>query len=331
MLASRILYFGSEQLLWECREHSVCESFPGGLPLMIQQNEMTSVKRMDPASLTKQWALVGKTLDPALANYEIWNLVVRAYSMTSLTVPGDRLVALSGLANRFMAILYDIYVAGMWRRHLEKSLYWLAISADPVLDSSTRRLATYCAPTWSWPAADMAIYLETQCNGIVQIKVVDMQLQHATSDTTGVVTGGWLDLMGQLRPMRLYQQSRGLQQSYFISINDCVIKSLEEDEESESKGMSLHFDTLPEEYDAFSIDDFANNLYFMICRTPAGDWDCVQLLLLRLLDPQKKLYERLGTAMISIDTESAVEWTDIDEEIKQRLPCLDYQDGLHTI
>jgi hypothetical protein len=55
------------------------------------------------------------------------------------------------------------------------------------------------------------------------------------------------------------------------------------------------------------------------------------LLLLRLLDPQKKLYERLGTAMISIDTESAVEWTDIDEEIKQRLPCLDYQDGLHTI
>jgi hypothetical protein len=251
--------------------------------------------------------------------------------MTSLTVPGDRLVALSGLAKRFMAILDDTYVAGMWRRYLENSLCWFAISVEPVLDSSTYSPATYRAPTWSWPAADMAIYMETQCDGIMQIKVVDMQLQHATSDTTGVVTGGWLDLMGQLRPMRLYQQSRRLRQSYYILINGCVIKSLEEDEESESKGMSIHFDTLPEEYDAFRVDSLANNLYCMICRTPSGDWDYVQLLLLRLVDPEKKLYERLGTAMVSIDTGCATEWTDINEEIKQRLPCLDYQNGLHTI
>jgi hypothetical protein len=296
---------------------------------------------MDAKIEIEHWARSGKALDPELANYEIWNSLVQAYSNMSLTVPGDKLVALSGLAKRFMAILDDTYVAGMWRRHLDKSLCWFADLEGQATDPTTCRPATYRAPTWSWAATDMPIYIQTHCEGILKIAVVDVVLQHPTSDTTGVVTSGSLTLMGHLRPMQLKQRyheafaqvvgpERGWN-SYYISINGPLNSPKKEPQDLGRRAMLILLDSPPQDDDAFHVDNLANNLYYMVCWVPARNSKHVQILLLRLVDTDKKLYERIGVASSYSKEEHEVLLADIDEEVKQRLPCLNYQNGLHTI
>jgi hypothetical protein len=52
----------------------------------------------------------------------MWNAIVRTYSRTALTVAGDKLIALSGIAKRMIPTMDNEYVAGMWREHLESAL-----------------------------------------------------------------------------------------------------------------------------------------------------------------------------------------------------------------
>jgi hypothetical protein len=292
---------------------------------------MTYLKPMDPNILIKQWAGVGRTLDIDVAHYEVWNLLVHAYSMTSLTVPGDKLVALSGIAKRFMSVLADVYVAGMWRKYLENSLLWCVFLEDQIVESPSSRPATYRAPTWSWASVDGVIRMGTVHRGVMVITVDDVVLKHATADTTGVVTGGWLDLVGQLRPMQLQQKDHKSRDEYFIIVNNNFVCSDEAPEEYEDQEPSLHFDVPPKGDAAFRADNSAHNLFFMVCRMPSADYAYLQILLLRLADIEKKLFERIGTAMFRSSIEQELLLAEQDDDIKSSLPCLRYENGLHTI
>ncbi|KAJ5052808.1 heterokaryon incompatibility protein-domain-containing protein [Bipolaris maydis] len=97
--------------------------------------------------------------------------VVSQYSAMDLSVSTDKLIALSGIAKFFMARLEDKYVA------------------------------VYRSPTWSWASVDGHVRpnLHWEDRELL-IHVEDVVLSHATEDTTGAVTGGWLDLCGFLKP-----------------------------------------------------------------------------------------------------------------------------------
>ena len=139
--------------------------------------------------------------------YRLRYSYVETYSQAALTVPGDKLVALSGMAKRFMTRTNDVYLTGMWRKRLEWALLWRSCPAESYL--AVTRPSQYRAPSWSWAAMDgpfshwIAVEYAHDMTK-VHTSVQDLVLRHPTEDVTGVVLGGWLDLSAILEPMRLF-------------------------------------------------------------------------------------------------------------------------------
>lgn len=133
-LAPRTVYFGKEQIVWECNTINSCETFPHGIPSKLRGSKNTWARQHDETSSENA--------------YSQWRGIAESYSKGELTYNSDKIVALSGIARRF-AEDHDIpsqeYLAGMWRRYLLRSLAWRAVSGgEPG--------GEYIAPTWSWTA-----------------------------------------------------------------------------------------------------------------------------------------------------------------------------------
>lgn len=116
-----------------------------------------------------------------------WPKMVEAYSRTGLTVPSDKLVALSGVASVFSQALDEEYLAGLWRRNLGIQILWqVGAVSDGV---RTRRSLIYRAPPWSWASVDGPVllpYSEAPSRGIIE--VVDAHLDFATDNRFESVT-----------------------------------------------------------------------------------------------------------------------------------------------
>jgi hypothetical protein len=84
-----------------------------GLLSFLRSQTYANFKALDPSVYVEKMARHGRQTDPAAASYRVWNTIVQTYSETLLTVPGDKLIALSGIAKGMMSILDDTYVAGM--------------------------------------------------------------------------------------------------------------------------------------------------------------------------------------------------------------------------
>lgn len=89
--------------------------------------------------------------------------VVADYTERILSIPQDRILAVSGMAEMFGPILDDDYAAGLWRRSLPSSLLWNIsrdgrdLHGDPsfVADVGLRRRPErFQAPSWSWAAVN---------------------------------------------------------------------------------------------------------------------------------------------------------------------------------
>lgn len=84
--------------------------------------------------------------------YYVWYDIVAEYSDRRLTFAFDKLPALAGIASRIHDVTRDDYLAGHWRRELERSLFWR-------LETETAcghpgRVKEYRAPSWSWASVD---------------------------------------------------------------------------------------------------------------------------------------------------------------------------------
>ncbi|EUC43661.1 hypothetical protein COCMIDRAFT_44497, partial [Bipolaris oryzae ATCC 44560] len=195
-LAPRNLHFFRDQLFFECNERIVCETFPKELPNLSTHLTAVSLK-------TKLWTQADLSVLPDRYREDLRNFwyseVVSLYSPMDLSVSTDKLIALSGIAKIFMARLEDTYVAGMWRSQLEDSLLW-----HVELQNLWPRPLVYRSPTWSWVSVDGRIRPNLYwTDRRLLIHVEDVVLSYAAEDTTGAITGGWVDLRGILKPVRL--------------------------------------------------------------------------------------------------------------------------------
>jgi len=84
--------------------------------------------------------------------HNLWYSMVDAYSVRQLTFPSDKLPAMAGIASRVQEITHDHYLAGHWRRDMERSLFWESPTLD--LIDPPARAANYRAPSWSWASID---------------------------------------------------------------------------------------------------------------------------------------------------------------------------------
>lgn len=259
------------------------------------------------------------------------------YSATFLTIPTDKLVAISGLAKSFACITGDTYLAGMWRKDLEVDLLWYNRHI-PHLPRGSRlgsRPIEWRAPTWSWASIDGSVIHDCLFRpGSQYLTVQDVVLEYSGEDKMGLITGGWLDLRGTLKPMTLF----------LVSIEDPEGVSwtmLEPRVTVDTfKYYGVHLDVPTTDPSAFNDDNIKGNLFYMLgyhCSWTTST-KVATLLILKMTDRCKALFQRIGLLRILLeeeDSEAGLEVLgkhDMSEEGQRLLPCLEYhEDGTHTI
>ncbi|KAI1658608.1 HET-domain-containing protein [Daldinia decipiens] len=189
LLAPRTLWFGQQQLCFECPKGSVDEAgrtarivevYRSKEFILSLRREIIPKMHIPPAatvpwlSLTnilqardletirhraivwKPFTLQGYFKPPGLflgmSHFDFWLTIIENYSSRQLTKPTDTLPALSGLAREFHRATGDTYVAGLWKMDLIQGLTWTRASLIPSghVEDEPTSLDQYLAPSWSW-------------------------------------------------------------------------------------------------------------------------------------------------------------------------------------
>ncbi|KAB2107877.1 hypothetical protein AG0111_0g3621 [Alternaria gaisen] len=95
-------------------------------------------------------------------------------------------------------------------------------------------------------------------------------------------------------------------------------------------GPLVHLD-VPATDDAFVHDMTQQRLFFMVARTPKSDDEYIPILLLRLCNAERRLFERIGIATGGPKSGTEMLLAELDEETTASLSCLRYKKGLHTV
>ncbi|RYP40505.1 hypothetical protein DL767_001634 [Monosporascus sp. MG133] len=143
-LSPRTVFFGKGEIGWECRSRISCECSDGNM----RHRRVPSLIKQAPHQM-------------------IWAKIVEQYTRLNLTVPEDRLTALSGLAEARHSSTRQRYVAGMWKGELKQSLHWK-------WSSTGVELRSYIAPSWSW--ASVACHINADSSRRMSHASDDMDL-----------------------------------------------------------------------------------------------------------------------------------------------------------
>jgi hypothetical protein len=144
ILSSRVLYYTPEELWWECDSWWHCEcGYAEEEKYPDDQNNPGSLARLNATQEANRGSFdwmrdpqrrVPLTLDTA---YHKWCTIVTMFAAGDLTYAKDKMPALAGLAQQFQRTLKgrfdveDTYLAGMWRRNLERQLLWVVADYVP--------------------------------------------------------------------------------------------------------------------------------------------------------------------------------------------------------
>jgi hypothetical protein len=309
VLSPRVLHFGRHQLFWECRESQRQEKHPDELKLNFSAKWNTKSFWEKP--------FVNDEKDHSLT----WQSMITAYSGTNLTVSDDKLIALSGVAKRFASMTGDTYVAGLWRRSLERELLWYlndAVKRSP-------RPTQYCAPSWSWASVKGQVdFLYVMREDSLSMRVEDVRLTYATQDITGRITSGWLDLEGNLRTFRVWKQG---DENYVLDPRRIVMIG----DHYDRFVMEVWQDALEPRLPDSERDNDQGNFY---CLQATGTYGIRVSFLLLQSDPSRKgWFQRVGLGSIWPESSSdEVKLSEaLDKHADTNLPSLHHDGRLHSI
>ncbi|KAK3347106.1 heterokaryon incompatibility protein-domain-containing protein [Lasiosphaeria hispida] len=217
LLPARVLHFGSRQVFWECMTVRACETSPrylwDGPPLEREMGDAAGA-----GGAAREWKRLieipnfpadslGSRAARLLAE---WGEHVAVYSGCKLTVAGDRLVALSGLARDMQQRLEGVgvsstaYCAGLWKCDLPGSLLWHKRPGHVPPAPPT----AYRAPSWSWAAVDGGVSgvggggAGWGGDGTLLAEVLRAETTARGADQLGPVSGGTLTLCAPLATVR---------------------------------------------------------------------------------------------------------------------------------
>lgn len=316
-LSPRILQFDKRQVLWECLEKSATETFPEQIPSHLLGRDHRIFKN-----------LVDTTSQVKVRH--VWTCVVQEYTACHLTVLSDKLVAISGIAKHISALLQDEYVAGMWRSCLEGELLWKVKNYH--FSGETSRPTEYRAPSWSWASIDGPVDLGYGVIEYSLINVEEVHLEYLTDDVFGALKGGWIRLHGALRQLQLvrtsFETKRRWQWDMFLEGVKIIMPDI---------GNLPPYPPdvcLDLSHDGFQHENANNMLFAMFARklmVSKGQLRGLAMLLLRVVDREKAIFERIGFARVEdlTMTERILETPRPAEA--PAIPCLDERDGMHSI
>ena len=155
MLSTRIVHFASQQMFWDCRSISACESFPSGLPspldaLAAADRHWRERLQYKPGDRTTG------TADDSLETF--WRLAVRNYTSCNLSYQKDKFNAIWGIAKVVGDVLGQTYGAGLWSKNMADQLAWKVTEPG----KAERPKDLYQNPTWSWASVKGVIGLHSR-------------------------------------------------------------------------------------------------------------------------------------------------------------------------
>ncbi|KAH7035852.1 heterokaryon incompatibility protein [Microdochium trichocladiopsis] len=291
LLSPRVLHFARDQLFWECREQSAAECYPDSLPPPIRDDVLANFKGLDPAWRSNSSQTYGHASDDLAFYQRIWNSIVETYSATRLTFESDKLIALSGVARYFASLMDDVYVVGMWRKGLAAGLLWYIAEREQTYGTPPRR-----------PEASVDGIVSYHRSGGTNLlfKVLNFHLDYVSADTTGPVTGGFLDLEGEIRPLEITANNNFGYQQLFLVVDGVTVK---DPDSHRYASPVVHLDVGQQKFD---VENSRKALHYMPAERQTSMNDYVSFLLLLAVDTSMTTFGRIGLAVTSNAVEIAM-------------------------
>lgn len=190
LLPLRILHFGGQQMMWQCRTKSLAEAFCDNdhapeeqIPGIIEGSLRTAFHakisslsnnnnnnnnnaeedhafRAEIAQSSSSSSLVALPHEKISSSfkeaennnniYEQWYKLIGIYTKLALTNPTDKLAAVAGIAQQVQLRTGDTYLAGLWKSNIGRGLQWFSNPPSNLVRPSSPQ-----APSWSWAALNL--------------------------------------------------------------------------------------------------------------------------------------------------------------------------------
>lgn len=197
LLSRRILIFSQRQLYWSC-----LNSF-GGCGGSI----VTLVDRTIPGvqSLVEGIYPAGSLIDqPTWAQ---WGVLIADYTKRELGRDGDKLWAVSALAQHMVAVSKTrgenpLYAAGLLVNQYEPGTWLPQLLWHPDFIDS-RRPSAYRAPSWSWASVDGHVKVPSWRRGLTEYAAVESWEVRLSVEAAryGAIKGGHIVLTASVQPL----------------------------------------------------------------------------------------------------------------------------------
>lgn len=283
-LSTRVLHYTATELMFECRTSYRCECMPE-----------RKTRATTPALIPR--AVASKN---AAAVWTAWHRIVEQYSSRKLTMPGDKLPAISGIASKIRKATNSEYVAGLWKNNLAFDLLWQRATPTP-FDGELHALETWRAPSFSWSSLNAPVTYYTPDDEERETWMSNINLVACTAIPTGLnilgtVSDASLTLRGPANMAIL--SSRYVDHAWHYTLiikgtsviqitQDCCLVKAEVASDA-GQGLWTVRRALPKQ----PLSEFESDVLYL---SAARNGDLISGIVLGLSERQPGAWERLGT------------------------------------
>lgn len=196
LFSPRTLHYSTDQLFWECRRNYVAEDGLYIQPCFTRDSPAENGDTIARELKTIIQVSPGETIFAVI--WAWYDSIVTPYTRRMLTRPTDKLPAVSAIAKIVHDSTGATYHAGIWLAVIQFGLCWRIRGPEA-------RSVEYRCPSYSWANYDGEIewpigIFDFAAPPPADFIVVAHSIDSESSDAFGSVTGGNLDLYGQLKP-----------------------------------------------------------------------------------------------------------------------------------
>jgi hypothetical protein len=212
LLSRRLLTRETVQLTWQCTTSQWNQSGTLRLPSLNTKDIFPCAPLRYPIDPYGVRSSEGSLKEGLVLG--VWQELVSVYCRRNLSLPKDKLPAISGLAKWLSrnCSIEERYLAGLWRSQFPECLLWHTNLVFPADEAQARKAIPYRAPSWTWASLDSK-YIEwfPSTSQEKVAKALDCDLSYKSTDPFGEVTDGYLDIEapmqeGWLVPIHAYPE-----------------------------------------------------------------------------------------------------------------------------
>lgn len=323
LLSIRTLEFGKLQTRWSCQgvgktDYDNCVD--GFVSKPFGNDEKSDELFLKILKKTSQTSPIDSPTEKSRKKVlEMWYELLYAYSHRRLTLESDRLLAVSGIARQFGAILQDVYLVGIWLSDIESGLLW-ASHNTPESRAITQKQQS---PSWSWTSHSASVTFKYRHRNRPLFTLIDYNIEYAlsaqlnTQDTEGRTT----DTFGAVKSATLKIKAKLQQARWNGAAHDALKRPSSTGEHGIEIPSTVHQDiTIPSK-------DGGIDVYLLILGTDVSDKkpDFVGLL---LNDEGNGTYSRLG-----LFYHNHTAWVNATSELRRKgvEPDIQYEDSVQWL